>query len=311
MPKGEENNMLREVTAMEFANAIRASRQWINTIVPETFPGYKDCNFNREILFGWIYDQNGLVTLENLTIAATACASRLHGLSDGEYVARKAAKVKAAADKVIADKQQQIAALNGETIKIWFEKTCPISILGVNDNFSFVPDGDRVLAFINAKYPKVATLQEPITSAHLCEAVEVLWDSLTKFSLKPEDNLFRNMPVVERKMTKQMRIEAGLEREMPHAHESTKPAVSMQEVAHRASEAFRKAKGLPSREEQAKTELEALSVNGRQGRFDHGTTTEIRAIRVLNTNGTVNWTASLAKAKQACDTYDRSKQRAL
>jgi hypothetical protein len=265
---------LRETTALQFAEAIRAARYWVEKIVPEQFPGYTNCNHNRDVLFGWIYDEGGMVTLENLTLAATNCANRLHGLSDGQYVARKAAKVKASANKKEADRLQAVHQANQSVIIEWLARECPLGLIVNGDLYGTTQD--KMVAFIRRNYPG----QETITPAMLNTAVQTLGEALDWFDRSPESMQLRNQPPPPpRKLSQRMRIEAGLEKEPPPAHESTRPAISMEETAKTALAATQKRMGIDP-DQEYRNRAEAISVGNKQGKFDHGRTADLRKVFV-------------------------------
>ena len=107
-----------------------------------------------------------------------------------------------------------------------------------------------------------------VTPAILSEAVTVLGPALDWFDRSPEAMQLRNQPAPPpRKMSEQMKIQAGLTKDPDsvHTHKDDKPLISMQETAHMAKEAFRKEHNLPSDEEQWKVKAEAISVTTKSG----------------------------------------------
>jgi len=306
-----------EKTAAEFAQAIRAARTWIEKVAPVQFPGYIDNDSNKTVLLGYIYDEGGLVTVDNLTAAATACAHKLEGLQNGEYIQRKAdlakaeaEKAKAAAEKVIEDKKNLVRAENTRVVNLWIKDCAPRSLLVGNEVYP--PTADAMVALIHQNYPKVRDAEQVITVEQLQAVVDTLWGSLPKFSTKPEDNVYRNQPVKVRELSQRQKVEAGLEQDPAsrrNDHKDDGKMISMQETARRAKEVHDKRNGIPSEEDQYKVKLEAISVAGRTGKLDHGTTAALRAVRVLNRDGSVNWKTSFEAADHRANQYEKEKNR--
>jgi hypothetical protein len=116
-----------------------------------------------------------------------------------------------------------------------------------------------------------------VTEEQLQAAVESLYDSLAKFSVKEEDLHYRGQVEKARVLSERQMIEAGMKRPDPAQHESTKPAVSLEESVKLGLPAAQKRLGIdPDLEYENKAET--IGVGNKQQKLDRGRTQELRKV---------------------------------
>jgi hypothetical protein len=289
-----ERTAPQQKTPAQLVAEQRNVENWLKYYVNQSgaeFEGYVDFGpqgeVNRDVLFNFIYaNLDGWITMPNLRKAASACHLQIHGLGvhHAESIARKKA---AAAQAVIDQKRALIAAETNRVVEEWTKNTCPRCLITNGDIYP--ANVSAIIAFLRERDPRMETGDISPTAAQLNEAVETLWDGgLAKFSSKPEDLLFRNIPVVEKKMSQRARDEAGLVPVRLKGHSDDKPMVSMEDTAKLAKKIFDKLHGGDPEAMAWRQKREALIVQGRMGRMRFDLTEEMRKIIIKDKSGKVD-----------------------
>jgi hypothetical protein len=270
-----ERTAPQQKTQSQISAEQRNAEAWLEHVMPQNYSGYVNNDHNWEIVSAYIRnDLDGWVTISNLSKACDACYLQLDGLGIHHH-ASVVAKAKAAKDKIIQDRRAAIAAETNRVVSEWTINTCPRALI-VN-GYLYPANAEAIIAYLRAQDARIGSGDISVTPEQLNQAVETLWDGgLAKFSSKPEDLLFRNQPIVERKMNRQARIDAGMQADTnarrSHDDDGKFNSLDVKKMKKIVEDRM----GLPSEEKHWQNKAEIVSVNNRLGKFDHAKTAEIR-----------------------------------
>jgi hypothetical protein len=260
---------------------------------------YVDDEHNRDVIINYIkYNLKGEVTTQTLNEARDKCYADLHGFGVAWTPEQKAARTKEEADRKKAEDLQNRIEAN-TAVAINYIKTYAPTGLIVGGDF-YGSTSDKIVAFIKNKYP-----DQPLSNEQITDAIRTLWSSLDFFDRSPAALEFRNMAKPERKLSRQARIDAGLElAEDPRNHSLDSalknPAVELQKVFKKATA------GVESSDQIA---AESLAVMTKTGRYDHGFNSRLRETFMKKPNGEIDWKGTRRVRTEMCDEYEKRRNR--
>jgi hypothetical protein len=264
-------------TTEQIVAETRQLEAWLKHVQPEQYPGYVNDGpageQNSDLVLEHILANapGGFVTIKSLNAACDALYLRLHGLGV-HHAEGRAAKIKAAADKVEAERIQKITESNQVVIQAWLKNECPLGLVVNGDLYAATQD--MLVAFIRRNYYSKGV--EHLTPAMLTAAVQTLGDALTWFDRSPDSMQLRNQPPPPpRTMSDRAKREAGMIPQERQKRADEIPMKTMQEVAAVALAAAQKRMGI-NPEQEWKNKAEAVWVGNRQGKKDHGRSQDLQ-----------------------------------
>ena len=162
---------------------------WVDYIMPQEFPHYVDDSYNKALVLRYIkYHCNGVFSAENLSAAVDHHKSNMHGTGVQDSPEVKAAKAKAAAEKIAAEATAKAVAANDKIVALWLENEAPLGL--IVDGTLYGSSQDKIVAYFHRNYPGL----QVITAQILSEAVLTLGPALDWFDRSPDAMQLRNQP---------------------------------------------------------------------------------------------------------------------
>jgi len=223
--------------------------------------------------------------------------NNLDGIAVAESAEDKAVREKEEADRKKAEDLQKRIDADVAVATNYVQNYAPSGL--VIDGSFYGTTSDKIVAFIRNKYPN-----KPLTNEMITDAIRTLWNSLDFFDRSDSALQFRNMAKPERQLSKQARIDAGLELDTDprnHSNDSkfNNPADQLRKIV----------KKIVGETDPDIIAADRISVTNRYSKIDHAFTAELKKIFAHNPDGSINGKETRRLRMAAADQYEKRRNR--